>query len=111
RKALLNLNEAESVSDRYVAPQNELESTLATIWQDLLKVEQVGIYDNFFQLGGHSLLALQLISRIRKDLQVELTIRNLLKFNTVNALSKYLELQINIYSQEKDLKEFDLLNI
>ncbi|MCE0464986.1 AMP-binding protein, partial [Pseudomonas uvaldensis] len=50
-------------------PQGEIEIAIARIWQDLLKVEQVGRHDNFFELGGHSLLAVKLIERMR---QVEL---------------------------------------
>ena len=49
-----------------VAPRTETEKTLATIWSDVLKVERIGIQDNFFDLGGHSLLAAKLKARIEK---------------------------------------------
>ena len=63
----------------YVAPSNDIEHTLATIWQDLLGLEQVGINDSFFDLGGHSLLAIQAISRLREAFPpVELEMRSLL---------------------------------
>ncbi|MDV2117027.1 amino acid adenylation domain-containing protein, partial [Alcaligenes faecalis] len=63
RKAL---PEPEFVSGQtYEAPQGELDTTLATIWSQVLGVEQVGRQDNFFELGGHSLLALTLIERLR----------------------------------------------
>ncbi|WP_154582792.1 non-ribosomal peptide synthetase, partial [Xanthomonas oryzae] len=55
-----------------VAPQGELECVLATLWSNLLGVEQVGRDDDFFALGGHSLLAVQLVSRVRQHLGVEL---------------------------------------
>ncbi|MGP0012761.1 MAG: syringopeptin non-ribosomal peptide synthetase SypA, partial [Pseudomonas sp.] len=50
----------------YQAPQGEVETLLASIWADVLKVERVGRYDHFFELGGHSLLAVSLIERMRQ---------------------------------------------
>jgi amino acid adenylation domain-containing protein len=51
----------------YEAPMGEVEIKLATLWEQLLKVERVGRHDHFFELGGHSLLAVTLIERMRKD--------------------------------------------
>ncbi|MEJ1929854.1 SDR family NAD(P)-dependent oxidoreductase [Nostoc sp. NIES-2111] len=62
----------------YVAPRNEIEQTIANIWEELIGIEKVGINDNFFELGGHSLLAVQTISRIREAFKVELPLRTLL---------------------------------
>jgi len=50
----------------FAAPQTQAERTLAAIWAELLKLEKVGIHDNFFQLGGDSILAIQLISRANR---------------------------------------------
>ncbi|RMQ48892.1 Pyoverdine sidechain peptide synthetase III, L-Thr-L-Ser component [Pseudomonas cichorii] len=76
RKALPT-PDASQLQNSYVAPQSELEQQLAAIWADVLKVERVGLHDNFFELGGHSLLATQVISRIRQQLNVELSLRDL----------------------------------
>ncbi|SDX73370.1 non-ribosomal peptide synthase domain TIGR01720/amino acid adenylation domain-containing protein [Pseudomonas syringae] len=61
----------------YVAPQGELEQQLAAIWADVLKIEQVGRSDNFFELGGHSLLAVQMLVRVREQLQREVGLKDL----------------------------------
>ena len=64
------------------------------IWQELLGVEQVGVHDNFFELGGHSLLATRLVSMIRKELDIEIAIREIFRFSTVEELSSYLEYKV-----------------
>ncbi|MBA1299915.1 non-ribosomal peptide synthetase [Pseudomonas carnis] len=66
RKALPAPDQAALISRGYEAPQGEVESLLAQIWQDVLKLERVGRHDHFFELGGHSLLAVSLIERMRQ---------------------------------------------
>ncbi|WP_446033163.1 amino acid adenylation domain-containing protein [Pseudomonas frederiksbergensis] len=65
RKALPAPDQSSVVSQAYAAPQGAVETALATIWQELLDLEQIGRHDNFFELGGHSLLAVKLIERMR----------------------------------------------
>ncbi|WP_407882796.1 SDR family NAD(P)-dependent oxidoreductase, partial [Scytonema sp. NUACC26] len=79
------------LSNAYVAPRNEVEQTIANIWQQLLGIEQVGIHDNFFELGGHSLLATQLISRMRETFQVELPLNILFEESSVAGLAERIE--------------------
>ncbi len=62
---------------RYEEPRGEIETALARIWTEVLKVEQIGRNDNFFELGGHSLLVVRVISRLRKNLNVEVAIGDL----------------------------------
>ncbi|MBV6325910.1 hypothetical protein KVP70_34045, partial [Duganella sp. HSC-15S17] len=61
----------------YEAPQGEIEEALAQIWQDLLGLAQIGRHDHFFEMGGHSLMAVQLVSRLRQVLDVEVPLRDL----------------------------------
>ncbi|PSF37402.1 polyketide synthase [Aphanothece hegewaldii CCALA 016] len=67
-----------NLSNDYIAPRNEIEQTIAEIWQEILGLETVGIHDSFFDLGGHSLLAIQVLSRLRENFQVELSMSDLL---------------------------------
>ncbi|WP_053133416.1 non-ribosomal peptide synthetase [Pseudomonas sp. MIACH] len=66
RKGLPVPDASALLSRGYEAPEGEVETRLAQIWQDLLKLERVGRHDHFFELGGHSLLAVSLIERMRQ---------------------------------------------
>ena len=72
----------------YVAPRDETEQEIATIWQELLGLERVGIYDDFFELGGHSLLATRVVSRLRQSFNVSLPLRSLFDASTVADLAE-----------------------
>ncbi|MBI6912249.1 amino acid adenylation domain-containing protein, partial [Pseudomonas palleroniana] len=66
RKALPEPGLEALLSRGYEAPEGEVETTLAQLWADVLKVERVGRHDHFFELGGHSLLAVNLVERMRQ---------------------------------------------
>ncbi|TCV56384.1 non-ribosomal peptide synthetase, partial [Pseudomonas fluorescens] len=75
RKALPAPDHSALIAREYEAPQGEVEARIARIWEDLLKLEQVGRHDNFFELGGHSLLAVKMIERMRQvDLSVDVRV-------------------------------------
>jgi amino acid adenylation domain-containing protein len=71
----------------YEPPRGELEQKVAEIWSELLAVEHVGRNDNFFELGGHSLLAMQLISRIRTRLDVEVQLKDIFVAHTLKDMA------------------------
>jgi amino acid adenylation domain-containing protein len=71
----------------YVAPRTEIEEAMAAIWADVLAVHRVGVYDNFFELGGHSLLMTQLLSRISEAFGVEISLRSLFEFPTLEEMT------------------------
>ncbi|MDZ8257280.1 amino acid adenylation domain-containing protein [Nostoc sp. ChiQUE01b] len=74
----------------YEPPQTEVEQAIANIWQQMLHVEKVGIYDNFFDLGGHSLLLVQIHAKLREILHTDISVINLFEYPTINSLAKYL---------------------
>ena len=71
RKALPAPEQDAYAVSGYEPPQGSIETTLASIWAELLKLDRVGRHDNFFALGGHSLLAVRVAIRLRQFLGVE----------------------------------------
>lgn len=73
--------------DNFVAPRTQLEEELAGLWSEVLKVERVGITDNFFDLGGHSLLATRLMFQLREHFHVDIPLRALFEAPTIATLA------------------------
>ena len=110
RRSLPSVEIGSLLEQTYVAPRNSLEQSLAEIWADVLKVEQVGIHDNFFQLGGHSLLATQIASRVQKTLQREVPLRAMFECHTVESLAEYIDgLAATVITEEKVDRLSDLM--
>ena len=90
RKSLPDFDAEEQIKDSFVAPRNETEKVVAEIWQGVLKLQRVGVEDNFFDIGGHSLLAVQIMTRIEKKLGKKMPIAVLFEFPTVAKLTAHI---------------------
>ncbi|KAF9353703.1 hypothetical protein BGX26_008545, partial [Mortierella sp. AD094] len=105
RRALPEPGSDSFVSQGYETPRGEIESTLAEIWAELLKIDRVGRHDNFFMLGGHSLLAVKLIGHVSSRLGLSLKLQTLFEAPTIAELTPRI-LENHTDRQER---EFDVL--
>jgi amino acid adenylation domain-containing protein len=87
RQALPAPGEDDFAREAYVAPQGRVEEAVAALWAELLEVERVSRFDNFFALGGHSLLAVKILSQVNARFQVSLTIDAIFNAPTVAQLA------------------------
>lgn len=78
------------VANAYLAPGDDLQAKLATIWADVLKVERVGIDDHFFDIGGNSLLAVELQKAVNSRMGVRMSVTDVFANPTVEAMSSHL---------------------
>jgi amino acid adenylation domain-containing protein len=76
-----------SVSAAYIEPQTELERSICAVWQELLGIDRVGTQDDFFELGGHSLMATQIVSRVREQCGLKISLKEFFEAATVAALA------------------------
>lgn len=103
RKALPAPDQSrEDFEQNYVPPRTRLEETLVEMWQEILEIEKIGIYDNFFQLGGNSLQAAVFINRIQKKFKEEAHVRAIFLAPTVAEFATY----VNEYYAETVAKFF-----
>ena len=77
----------ESQLEKLVAPRNFIESELCEIWQQILKIEKIGVKSNFFSLGGHSLLAMTVINHIKKRLGVRLPLISMFEYPDIESIA------------------------
>lgn len=103
RKALPKPNQSATIE--YVAPRNETEEKLATIWSEVLAIENVGIHNDFFDLGGNSLLAARAAAKLRNSFDVEIELRALFELHTIAEIADYiaaLQWAVNSAQQAED---------
>ncbi|WP_410901263.1 amino acid adenylation domain-containing protein [Pseudomonas guariconensis] len=103
RKALPTPDSSQR-QQAYVAPQTPLQEQLAHVWQTLLKLERVGLHDNFFDLGGHSLLATQMMMQIRQQLGVDVPLKALFQTASLEQFAEQVQqLQTDVQPVEDEL--------
>ena len=77
-------------SEQFVAPENDRESLLCGIWEEVLGIERVGVTDDYFSIGGDSILSIRLVSRI-KEAGIDLSVRDIFKFGTIREILENVE--------------------
>ncbi len=93
-------------SNNYEAPRNPLEEKLVKIFEEILRVEKVGINNSFFDLGGHSLRATSLIGRLHKELNIEVPLREIFRTPTIKGLVEYIRLSgETVYEEIEKVEE------
>jgi natural product biosynthesis luciferase-like monooxygenase protein/amino acid adenylation domain-containing protein len=90
RKALPAPEAQAAAAAVYVPPANDLETVLAEVWQAVLRRDQVGMQDNFFDIGGHSLLTVKVQAQLRERLRRVVPITDLFRFPTIRGLAAHL---------------------
>ena len=94
----------------YVAPQTDIEQIIATVWQELLGIEKVGVNDNFFDLGGNSLLLTKTYSEFKKRLPNEansFSLIDLFKYSTIKSLSQHFSQNGQVTSSSPQVSELE----
>ncbi|SDZ37742.1 non-ribosomal peptide synthetase, partial [Thermoactinomyces sp. DSM 45892] len=92
----------QSVREDRILPRTPAEGLVASIWSQVLGVEEISVQDSFFELGGHSLLATQVVSRLQEAFRIELPVRELFEYSTVESLARRLD-QLHQGDQKREL--------
>ncbi|WP_144572332.1 non-ribosomal peptide synthetase [Bacillus paramycoides] len=90
RKSLLELEE-QFISEDITSSRTPVEELIVSVWSQVLGIRNISVQDSFFEIGGHSLLATQVVSRLQEIFQIELPVRELFEYATVESLAKRLD--------------------
>src|SRR6185437_8503093 len=90
RKALPEPEQRPELASSYIAPSTPMEKIIAQVWAQALRLEKVGVHDNFFDLGGHSLLLARVHARLCAELKTDLSIVKLFQHPTISSLAAHL---------------------
>jgi len=92
-----------SLEREYAAPETPVEETLATIWGEVLGVEQIGLHDDFFDLGGHSLLAVKMVSHVQECFGIDVPLHVVFEHPTMRELAAAIGLALLDGADEDEL--------
>ncbi|MDP5209824.1 non-ribosomal peptide synthetase [Microbulbifer sp. 2205BS26-8] len=106
-RALPIPKEKDYYQEVYEAPTSHPEIALATIWSGLLGVEQIGRKDNFFYLGGNSLLVVRLISRLRDELEIEISVSDVFTHPVLLDLAIMMQASTGMTIGDSDMESSD----
>jgi acyl carrier protein len=91
------------VHEHFILPRTPLEEFVASIWRDALKLDRVGVHDNFFDLGGHSLMAARVFAELQKKFKATLNLVDVFNAPTIAELAEM------IYQRETSSEQIDEL--
>ena len=98
-------------TEAYVKPQTELERMIATVWQNVLQVEKVGLHDSFFDLGGHSLLLIRVNNELKEIFNQNISILEMFKYPTVSSFAQYLNQEKSDHLSSSDKSNSQLEDV
>ena len=105
----LDRKERPNISERYIAPETDMERTICSIWEEVLGITNIGINDNFFELNGNSLRAAQIISRLNRTINVDLSIPDLFENPAIAKLAKYIpKMCKKMHNADKKISELPI---
>lgn len=108
RKLQNNNGERLNTAAIYVAPKNDAERKLESIWKEILNRDHIGIKDNFFDIGGNSVKIVRMITAVNKTFNEQLSVAMAFKFSNISALAEHLlskddEVNMKIFEEELDM--------
>jgi arthrofactin-type cyclic lipopeptide synthetase C len=106
RRALPRPSGGAAADEPSAEPSTPIEEMIAAAWREALQVDRLGLHDNFFDVGGHSLLAAKVVSLVRTQMNVDLTIVDLFQAPTISALAELLAPRL---AEKSARDEFDHL--
>ncbi len=101
RKALKTLGTKLGTGVEHVAPKSETELKIAKIWKEILKLDELGTRDNFFDLGGTSMDIISVGSKLKEEMEHEVPVVKMYRHTTIDSLAAYLNRSRNVAEEKK----------